>query len=91
MCGFFGASPFFEGGMAMYVGGSILEYSTDGLFSVGECELSSSLSNNFDDTNVRGVSLYTSSHNSFEVHDQFLHSGEDHDDIPLCAGFGRKR
>ena len=81
----------FVGGMAMHGDGSSLELSTDGSSSVRECELSSSSAGNFDDTNVGGVSLRTSSHDSFQVRDRSLHSGVDDDDIPLCAGYGREK
>ena len=75
----------------MHVGGSSLEVSTDGSSSGGECEVYSSSSGSFDDTNVEGVSLYTSSNYSSKVHDQSLHFGEDNDDIPLCVRFSREQ
>ena len=82
---------FCVGGMAMYVGESSLELSTYASSSDGEFPLSSSLTGSVDKKNVDVVSPTTSSHESFEVHKQSLHLGEDHDNIPLCAGFGREQ
>ena len=42
-------------------------------------------------TTLTRQTVDTSSHESFEVHEQSLHSGDTHDDIPLCAGFGREQ
>jgi hypothetical protein len=41
--------------------------------------------------NVVGVFVDTSFYESFEVHKQSQHSEDDHDDFPLCVGFGRKQ
>ena len=74
----------------MHVGGGSYELTTDRSSSGGECILSSSSAGSIDDTSVKGLLLYTSSHDSFGMHDQSLHSGEDHNDIPLYVGFGRE-
>ena len=79
------------GKMAMHVGNGSLELSTNASCSDSECELSSTLVDSSNVTNVVGVSMDTSSHESFEVHEQPLHFGDDHDDIPLCADFGREQ
>ena len=79
------------GGMAMHVGDSSLELSANASSSNGKCELSSPSAGSNGITNVMGVFVDTSSHESLEVHEQFLHSGDDHDDIPLCASFGREQ
>ena len=75
----------------MHVGDSSLELSTNASSSDGECEQSSFLAGSVDETNVDGASQYTSSYESFKLHKQSLHIGEGHDDIPLCAGFGREQ
>ena len=77
--------------MATHVGDSSLELSTDASSSDGECEQYPPSAGSVDETNVEGVSQDTSSHESFEVHKQSLHMGEGHDDILLCAGFGREQ
>ena len=79
------------GGMAMHVGDCSLELSTDALSSDGECEQSSLSAGSVEVTNVEGASQSTSSHGSFEVHNQSLDIGEGPDDIPLCAGYGREQ
>ena len=49
------------------------------------------LADNTDGTNVLGVSRDTPSYKSLEVHKQSQHSGDDHNDIPLCATFGKEQ
>ena len=56
------------GGMAMHVGHSSLELSTNASSSNGECELSSPSVVDNGMTNVMGVFVDTSSHESLEVH-----------------------
>ena len=56
-----------------------------------ECELSFTSTDGTDVTNVVGVPVDASFHESLEVHEQSLHSGHDHNDIPLCVGFGREQ
>ena len=79
------------GGMAMDMGDSAFELSTNALSFDSVCELFSPSADNTNVSNVLGVSGDTSSHESLEVHKQSQHSGDDHDDIPLCAGFGREQ
>jgi hypothetical protein len=81
----------FLGVMAIHVGAGSLKLSTDGSSSVDEFKLSSSSAGNFDDSHVDGVSLFTSSPGSFQVHDRSENSGVRDDDIPLCAGYGREK
>ena len=79
------------GGMAMHVGDSSSELSTNASSSDGECELSSPSTGSNGITNVMGVFLDTSSHESWEVHEQSLHFRDYHNDNPLCAGFGKEQ
>src|ERR1700738_4261387 len=73
------------GGMAMHVGHSSLELSTNASSSGGECELSSPSAVRHGMTKGMGGGFGdTSSDESLEVHVQNLHSGHDEDDIPLC-------
>ena len=76
--------------MALPVAYSSLELSTIAS-SYGECELSSPSAGSNGVPNVMGDFVDTSSHESLEVPEQSLHSKDDHDDIPLCAGFGREQ
>jgi hypothetical protein len=75
----------------MHVGAGSLELSTDGSSSVDEFELSSSSAGSSDDAHVDGVSLFTSSPGSFQVHNRSGNSVVRDDDIPLCAGYGREK
>ena len=77
-------------GMVVDVANSAFELSTRALSLDSECELSFRLVDNIDETNVVDVSVDTSFDGPYEVHEQSQHSGDDHDDILLCAGFGRK-
>ena len=80
------------GGMVVNMGdSSFSELSSNTLSSDSEYELSSPLADTIDVINVVGVSIDTSSHASFEVYEQSLHSRDDHDDIPLCVGFRREQ
>ena len=80
----------FSSEMAMNVGDSAFDLSTNASSSDSECELSSPLADNTDRTNVVGVFVDTSSNESFEVHKQSHHSRDNHNGIPLCADFGRE-
>jgi hypothetical protein len=75
------------GGMVVNVGDSSFELLSNALSLDSKYELSSLLVDTIDVTKVVGVSMDTSSHESFEVYKQSLHSRDDHDDIPLCVGF----
>ena len=77
--------------MAMHVGDSSLELSTNASSCDSECELFFTSTDGIDVTNVVGVPVDASSYESFEGHEQSLHSGDDHDDIFLCASFGREQ
>ena len=77
--------------MAIHVGDSSLHLSTNASSSDSNSELSSPSADSNGMTNMMGVFVDTSSHVSFEVHEQSLLSGHDHDDIPLCAGFWREQ
>src|ERR1700738_4390413 len=76
--------------MALPVAYSSLELSTIAS-SYGECELSSPSAGSNGVPNVIGEFVDTSSHESLEVPEQSLHCRDDHDDIPLCAGFGKEQ
>ena len=80
----------FLGGMIVDIVDSAFELSTNALSSDTECELSSWLANNIDKTNMASMSMDTSSGGPYEVYEQSWHCGDDHDDISLCAGFGRE-
>lgn len=82
---------FFLGGMAMDVADNAFELSRDASFSDSGCELSSQSADNIDETNVVSLSMDTSSGGPYKVHKQSQHSRVDHDNIPLCVGFGRKQ
>ena len=77
--------------MALPVAYSSLELFTIASSSDGECELSSPSADCNGMPNVMEEFVDTSSHESLEVHEQSLHSRDDHDDIPLCAGFRREQ
>ena len=72
--------------MTMDVRDSAFELSTNVSSCDSECEFLSPSVKAIDGTNVVGVSLDTSSHESIKVHKQSQHFRDDHDDILLCAG-----
>ena len=69
------------GGMTMDMRDSAFELSTNASSSDSECELSFPSADIINGTNVLGVSVDTSSHESLEVHEQSQHSGDDHNNI----------
>ena len=72
----------------MDVGDNAFEMSTNALSSDSKWELSSPSSDTIDGSPVPS-GPDTSSHTSFIVRDQFQLSGDEHDVIPLYAGFER--
>lgn len=69
---------------------SVFELLTDVSSSDSECELSSPSVDSIDGTNVVGVYVDTFSGGPYGVYEQSQHSGDDHNDIPLCSGFGKE-
>ena len=78
------------GGLAMDMGDSAFELSTNVSSSDTKCRLSSPSADSIQGTNMLGVSVDTSSYESLEAHEHFQHSGDDNGHIPLCAGFRRE-
>ena len=78
-----------SGGMAVDMGDSAFEMSTNASSSNSECDLSSPSDDTTNVSHVASGSGEPSFHTSFNVREQSQHSGDEHDDISLCAGFGR--
>ena len=79
------------GWMAIDMGDSVFPLLTNASSSDCECILSSPLADNIDVPNVLGVFGDTSIHEYLEMNEQSQHFGDDHNDIPLCAGFGKEQ
>ena len=75
----------------MHVGYSSLELSTNASSSDGDCEQSSPSAGSHGMPNAMGGFVEASSHEAFQAHEESIRSGDDNDDIPFCAGFGREQ
>ena len=75
--------------MAVDMGDSAFEMSMNASSSNSECDLSYPSDDTTSVSHVPSGLGEPSFHTSFNVREQSQRSGDEHDDIPLCTGFGR--